>query len=425
MSAFSSLRHYNYRVWTVGSLVSNVGTWVQRTAQDWLVLTGLTHHSAAAVGVVMALQFGPQLLLLPWTGSAADHSDQRKLLIATQAVSGVFALILGLLTLGGAVQLWHVYLCAFASGCAAAFDAPARQTFVSQMVGDDDLHNAVALNAMSFNIANLVGPAVSGILIGVVGIGWAFLINAASFVAVVASLLMLDTKALHPSGRTARTRGSFAQGLRYVAKRGDLVAILVMLSLIGTFCLNFPIFISVMAVRTFHVDAQGYGLLSSIMAIGTVVGAYFNARRRTGYGTLVWSAGLLGIGFTLAAFAPFYWAFGFTLIIIGISYLTFLNTTNSLVQLTTEPAMRGRVSALRIAVALGGTPVGAPIVGWVADHFGPRWALGVGALAGFSAAIVAVYTFRRIGRGEAARAQAAALARTEPDPDWIEEELPA
>ena len=424
MSAFTSLRHYNYRVWTIGSLVSNVGTWVQRTAQDWLVLTGLTHHSASAVGVVMALQFGPQLLLLPWTGSMADHSDQRKLLIATQAASGVFALVLGLLTLGGAVQLWHVYVCAFASGCAAAFDAPARQTFVSQMVGDDDLHNAVALNAMSFNIANLIGPAVSGILIGMVGTGWAFLINAASFVAVVASLMMLDRNALHPSGRTARTRGSFVQGLRYVAGRWDLVAILVMLFLIGTFCLNFAIFISVMAVRIFHVDASGYGLLSSIMAVGTVTGAYFNARRRTGYGTLLWSSGLLFIGFTLAVLAPFYWAFGATLVIIGISYLTFFNTTNSLVQLTTEPAMRGRVSALRIAVALGGTPIGAPVVGWVADHFGPRWALAVGALAAFVAAVIALYTFRRIGRAEAARVQATST-RTDVEPDWIEEELPA
>jgi len=425
MSAFRSLRHSNYRIWTIGSLVSNVGTWVQRTAQDWLVLTVLTHHSASAVGVVISLQFGPQLLFLPWTGSAADHSDQRKLLIATQAASGVFALILGLLTLGGAVQLWHVYACAFLSGCAAAFDAPARQTFVGQMVGDDDLHNAVALNAMSFNIANLVGPAVSGMLIGVVGIGWAFLINAASFVAVVASLMRLDKKALHPSGQTVRTPGSFVQGLRYVSGRKDLLAILVMLSLIGTFCLNFPIFISVMAVRIFHVGAGGYGLLSSIMAVGTIAGAYLNARRRPDFRTLTWSAALLGVGFTLAAFAPFYLAFGFTLIIIGISYLTFLNTTNSLVQLTSEPAMRGRVSALRIAVALGGTPVGAPIVGWVADHYGPRWALGVGAVAGFAAAIVAVWTFQRIGRAADARAELAASSLAEIEPDWIEEDLPA
>ena len=198
-----------------------------------------------------------------------------------------------------------------------------------------------------------------------------------------------------------------------------------MLSLIGTFCLNFPIFISVMAVRIFHVDAGGYGLLSSIMAVGTIVGAYLNARRRPDFRTLLWSATLLGVGFTLAAFAPFYLAFGFTLIIIGISYLTFLNTTNSLVQLTSEPAMRGRVSALRIAVALGGTPVGAPIVGWVADHYGPRWALGVGAVAGFAAAIVAVWTFQRIGRAADARAELAASSLAEIEPDWIEEDLPA
>ena len=395
-SAFRSLRHANYRLWAGGALVSNIGTGVQRIAQDWLVLTVLTHRSASALGIVMALQFAPQLLLLPWTGSAADHSDQRKLLIATQAAMGILALMLGLLTVSGAVRLWQVYVFALLFGAAAAFDAPVRQTFVAQLVGDADLPNAVALNSMSFNIATLIGPAAAGLMIAAIGTGWAFLANGASFLAVLASLLLLDKSALHPSARTQRARGSFVQGLRYVSKRADLIAILVMLFLIGTFGLNLPIFISVMAVQVFHADARGYGLLSSVMAVGTIAGAFLSAQRdRPRFAILLWSACLLGIGFTLAAFAPDIWAFAAALIVVGIAYLTFFNATNGLMQLSTEPAMRGRVMALRIGVALGGTPIGAPTVGWVADHLGPRWAIGVGAASGFAAAAVGVYALLR------------------------------
>jgi MFS family permease len=402
---FRSLRRHNYRLWAAGALVSNVGTWVQRTAQDWLVLMVLTHRSASAVGVVMALQFAPQFLLLPWTGSAADHSDQRKLLIATQAAMGALALALGVLTVNGAVELWHVYVFAFLFGCAAAFDAPVRQVFVSQLVGDEDLHNAVTLNSMSFNIANLIGPAAAGFLIAAVGTGWAFLLNGLSFLAVLASLFLLRKGELRPSARAKRTRGSFVEGLRYVSHRPDLVSILVMLFLIGALALNFPIFISTMSVRVFHADARGFGLLSSLMAIGTVIGALASARGdRPRMETLLWSAGLLGIGFLLAAFAPGYWSFAGTLVVVGVACLTFTNATNALMQLTTEPAMRGRVMALRVGIALGGTPIGAPAVGWVADRLGPRWALGVAAAAAFAAAGVAAWAvLRGAGRAEANR----------------------
>lgn len=388
---FRSLESFNYRVWLGGSFVSNVGTWVQRTAQDWLVLTVLTHHSAGAVGFVMALQFAPQLLLLPWTGSAADHFDQRKLLIATQSMMGVLALALGVLTVSGVVRLWHVYVFAFVFGSAAAFDAPVRQVFVAQLVGDTHLANAVALNSTSFNGARMIGPAISGIVIAAVGTGWAFLLNGASFLAVLLSLTLLRVSELHPQPRARHARGSFAQGLRYVRSRRDLKAILIMLFLIGTFGLNFPIFVSTMAVGIFHADARGYGLLSSIMAIGTVAGALLSAgRKRAGFETLLAGAAIFGVGCSLAAIAPTYWFFAAALVVIGVAALTFTNTTNSLMQLSTDPAMRGRVMALRIGVALGGTPIGAPIVGWVADHLGPRWALGVGAASGFAAAIVAV-----------------------------------
>ncbi len=213
---FRSLRGFNYRVWVGGTFVSNIGTWVQRTAQDWLVLTQLTHHDASAVGLVMALQFGPQLLLLPWTGFAADHFNQRKLLIATQATMGVLALALGVLTVTGLVQLWHVYVFAFLFGCAAAFDAPVRQTFVAELVGDEDLHNAVALNSTSFNAARMIGPAVSGLTIAAIGTGWAFLINGASFVAVLISLAFLRAADLRPHARAHRTKGMLHRGPRAI-----------------------------------------------------------------------------------------------------------------------------------------------------------------------------------------------------------------
>ncbi|MBI1218295.1 MAG: MFS transporter [Rhodobacteraceae bacterium] len=399
---FRSLRSFNYRVWVGGAFISNVGTWVQRTAQDWLVLTELTHHDASAVGLVMALQFGPQLLFLPLTGFAADHFNQRKLLIATQATMGALALALGVLTVTGVVQLWHVYVFAFLFGSAAAFDAPVRQVFVAELVGDEDLHNAVALNSTSFNAARMIGPAVSGLVIAAIGTGWAFLINGASFVAVLTSLAFLRTAELRPNARAHRAKGSFTGGFRYVWGRADLKAILVMLFLIGTFGLNFPIFISTMAVSVFHTDALGYGLLSSTMAIGTVAGALLSARRaRPRFSLLLVGAAVFGLGCTLGAIAPDYWFFAAALAVIGVAALTFTNTTNSLMQLSTAPAMRGRVMALRIGIALGGTPIGAPIVGWVANQWGPRWALGVGAASGFAAALVAIVALARRIQGPA------------------------
>jgi len=395
-ATFRSLRSFNFRLWTAGALISNIGTWMQRVAQDWLVLTQLTHHDASALGIVMGLQFAPLLLLLPWTGLAADRLNQRKLLMLTQATMGVLALILGILTIAGVIQLWHVYVLAFLSGCAAALDAPVRQTFVAEMVGDEDLPNAVALNSSSFNAAQMIGPAVAGVLIASVGLGWAFLLNGLSFAAVLISMSLFRLPELRKSARAHRATSGFMDGLRYVWKRPDLRAMLIMLFLIGTFGMNFPIFIATMAVNVFHSDARAFGLLSSIMAVGTLSGALFAAGRgKQGLPSLLWGAVVFGLGCTLAAMAPGYWWFAAALIIIGAAALTFANGTNSNMQLSTEPAMRGRVMALRVAIALGGTPVGAPIAGWVANHFGPRWALVIGAAAGFSAALVAVYVLAR------------------------------
>ena len=385
---FRSLAGYNYRIWAGGALVSNIGTWMQRAAQDWLVLTELTHTNATALGVVTALQFGPQILLLPLTGYAADYFDRRKLLFVTQALMGLLSLGLGLLILTGLVQLWHVYVFAFLFGSVVAFDAPARQTFVSELVGETDLSNAVALNSMSFNSARMIGPAVAGLLIAGVGTGWVFLINALSFAAVLGALCLLRVQELHRKEVTAQTRGNFADGFRYIWQRPDLKALLFMIFLVGTFGLNFPIFISTMSVTVFHVGASHYGLLTSIMAVGSVTGALIVAKRaRMHIALLGVSALIFGIGFILAALMPNYWLFAVVLVMIGISTQVLTTGSVSIIQLSTEPAMRGRVVAILLAIAFGGAPIGAPIVGWVADTFGARWALGIGAAAGFAGAL--------------------------------------
>ena len=395
---FRSLRGFNYRVWAVGALVSNIGTWVHRTAQDWLVFTQLTHHDASAVGLAAALQFGPQLLLLPLTGFAADRLDQRRLLIATQATMGALASALGALTVVGLVQLWHVYIFAFLFGIAAAFDTPVRQTFAAELVGDEDLPNAVALNSTSSNAARMIGPAVSGVVIAAVGTGWAFVVNGASFVAMLVSLTLLRVAAFHPHPCARAAQGGFVEGLRYVLVSAQLRAILAMLFLIGTFALNFPIFISTMAVGVFHADARLYGFMSSIMALGTVAGALFSAGlKRPRLEWLLAGAGALGFGCAMAAIAPSYWPFTAALVVVGFAAMIFTNTTNSLLQLSTERAMRGQVVALGAAITLGGAAIGAPLVGWIANHWGPRWSLGAGAASGFAAALIAAYTLARDG----------------------------
>jgi MFS family permease len=389
---FRSLRGYNYRMWAGGAMISNIGTWMQRTAQDWLVLTELTHHNATAVGIVMSLQFGPQVLLLPLTGLAADRMDRRKLLFITQATMGILALGLGLLTVFGVVRLWQVYIFAFLLGCTAAFDAPARQTFVSDLVVETDLSNAVALNSTSFNAARMIGPAIAGLLIAEIGTGWVFIVNAISYVAVIVSLCLMRRGELHLKPRAPRAPGDFVEGFRYVWRRPDLMAVMSMIFLIGTFGLNFPIFISTMTVTAFHAGASKYGLLTSTMAIGSVMGALLAARReRPRIAILLAGCAVFGLGFGLAAIMPNYWLFGLTLIVIGASSQTFTTSANGMVQLATEPAMRGRVVAIFFAIALGTTPLGAPLVGWVADRFGPRWALTIGAAAGICAALVGLH----------------------------------
>ncbi|MBV8209026.1 MAG: MFS transporter [Burkholderiaceae bacterium] len=416
---FRSLRHYNYRLWALGALISNIGTWMQRTAQDWIVLTQLTHESATAVGIVMSLQFGPQLLLLPFTGLAADRMNRRKLLLVTQASMGALALALGLLTLAGVVSLWHVYLLAFLLGCVTAFDAPARQTFVGELVGEEDLANAVALNSTSFHSARMIGPAIAGVLLGAVGSGWVFLINAASFGAVLYSLSALRIGELHAQMRAARDDpGGFLQGLRYVWRRRDLVTVMWMMFLVSTFGFNFQLFIPTMSVVAFRGGSEQYGALASVMAAGSVAGALFAARqKRPRLYVLLVSSALFGVGSLAAAIAPNAWVFGATLVFAGVFAQIYLTTTNSLVQLSTQQAMRGRVMALLLAIVLGCTPLGAPVVGWVADAFGPRWSVAVAAASGFATVLVGIRYLMRYGRRHLrwlARAQSQSADATQP-----------
>jgi MFS family permease len=396
---FRSLRGFNYRLWFTAALVSNIGTWMQRTAQDWIVFTELTRNDAAAVGFVMALQFGPSLFLLPFTGFIADHFDRRRVLVITQTLQGSLALGLGVLALSGHLELWHVYLFAFMLGCVTAFDAPVRQTFVAELVSDANLSNAVALNSTTFQLARMTGPALAGLLIAVIGTGWLFILNAVSFGVVIASLNAMRAAELHKHERAVRKPGSLVEGFRYVLGRPDLMAVLTMLFLVAAFVMNFAVYVSTMAVTVFGTGSGGFGMLTSMLAVGSVTGALASARREKPRAILLLaSAVLMAILFTTAALMPTYLAFGLALMALGWALQTFMTTANSTVQLWTEPAMRGRVMAIYMSIVNGCTLFGAPFVGWVANRYGARWSLMVGASAAAIAAGVAIrYLLRHRG----------------------------
>lgn len=389
-SAFRSFRFLNYRLWFAGATVSNVGTWMQRTAQDWIVLTQLSDNDATALGVTMALQFAPQLLLVPLTGLVADRVDRRRLMILTQGSMGILGLGLGVLTVTGLVQLWMVWVFALLLGIVSAFDAPVRQSFVSELVPPRYLANAVGLNATSFNTARLIGPAAAGLLTAAVGAGWVFLINAVTFAATIGMLLALRREELTPPPPTRRAPGAIGAGFRYVLRRPDLRVLFVMVFLMGTLGLNFALFASTMASVVFRQGAAEFGILSSAVAIGSVVGAIVAARsERPRLRNVVLAAAGFGLALLAAAITPNSLAFGLVLPLVGITSISMLSTANAYVQTTTDPRMRGRVMSLYMAVLMGGTPLGAPLVGWVANAFGPRWALAVGALGGILAVGIA------------------------------------
>ena len=393
---WASLHVRNYRIYATGSVVSNVGTWMGRVGQDWLVLTQLTNHSAGALGLVTGLQFLPFILLAPFTGMVADRFSKRHVLLATQSFLGVSALVLAALTLTGQVQLWHVYLIAFLQGVATALDNPARQSVVSEMVPKDRLSNAVALNSASFNLGRLVGPGVAGLVIAAFGTGWALAVNGFSFAFVLASLVAMRGGDLTPAPR-AEGKGQIRQGIAYVRSRPDIMLVMGLVFVLGTFGMNFQITTALMATTEFHRGPTEYGLLGSIMAVGSLGGALLAARRKTPRLRVLLVA-LTGFTVTagLGALAPTYDLFALTLVPMGLFALTAMTTANAMVQLSVDPQMRGRVMALYMAVFMGGTPVGAPIVGWVGEAFGARWTIGLGAVAvGLSVVAVALLLVRR------------------------------
>lgn len=381
---FRSFSTFNYRIWFLGALVSNIGGWMQATAQDWVVLTELTDNDATAMGVTMALQFGPPLVLVSVTGWVADRFDRRKILLLTQSALMALALGVAALLLTGVMTLPLMFAFALAFGITNAFDAPARQAFVSDMVSLEDASNAVALNSASFNMARLIGPAVGGLLIVAVGSGWVFVVNAATFLAMLVALLLIRRGELLPRAKN-RGRSGLAEGFRYVWARSDLKVVFVMVFLIGAFGMNFPIFASTMALE-FGRQADGYGILSSVLAIGSLAGALLAARRdRARVRVLVVAAGLFGAASIVSTWMPTYWTYAAVLIVVGFSTVTMLTTANGYVQTTTDPLLRGRVLALYMAVVMGSTPIGAPIAGWITDVAGPRAAILFGGIAGLVA----------------------------------------
>ncbi len=387
-TTFASLRFYNYRLWFFGAMISNVGTWMQRVAQDWLVLTVLTHDSGVAVGIVTGLQFLPALILSPWAGLLADRVNQRRMLMATQGAAAMLALGLGLLVVFGHVELWHVYAFAALLGCATALDGPVRQTFVSALVPPESLPNAVGLNSASFNTARLVGPAAAGLMIAWVGTGWVFLTNGFTFVATIVALLIMRAGDLRPNARATRAAGQIREALTYVRGRADIIVIMVIVGVVSTFGLNFQLTSALMARTEFGKGPGEYGIIGSVIAIGTLTGALLAARRKNPGPRIVIVA---AFGFALAtgamALMPTYGLYMVACVPVGLTALTMMTTANATIQTTTEPSMRGRVMALYMMVFLGATPIGSPIVGWIGEQFGARWSIGIGSIASLLVAI--------------------------------------
>jgi len=391
---FSSLSNQNYRKYFFGQTTSLIGTWMQMTAQSWLVFT-LT-HSATDIGLVVALQTLPVLLLGPYGGVVADRVDKRKLMIVLQAIMGVQAAILAVLSLTHVVTFVDVCILAIMLGLNNAFENPSRQSFMMEMVGPKDLRNAVSLNSTMNNVARAVGPAVAGVLIASFGEGWCFAINAISFVAVVFSLMIMDLSTLSPSVPTERAKGQLREGFRYIAATPKLLYPLIMMALVGMLAYEFQVTLPVVAGRVFHGNSEDYGLLMASMGVGAVIGGLWSASKgKTGTRAMVRAALLFGLFITLAAVSPSIGIEYFALALVGFASVSFLSMTNSTLQLETDPQMRGRVMALWAVAFMGTTPIGGPLIGWITSETNARVGLGVGAASCFVAAAIGWYRVRR------------------------------
>ncbi|WP_134766927.1 MFS transporter [Nocardioides sp. 1609] len=400
---FRALRNHNYRLYVAGTLVSNTGTWMQRIAQDWLVLT--LGGGGTALGITTGLQFLPVLLLSPYAGVIADRFPKRRLLQVTQATMALASLLLGVLAVTGAAQTWHVYAIAFAFGIGSAFDAPARQSFVSEMVEPDELTNAVGLNSASFNLARILGPALAGLLIHALGdgsraTGWVILVNAVSYLAIIAQLQRMDLAQLHTPKPTGRRPGALLEGVRYVRSQPRMVLILIVVFFAGTFGMNFQVTSALMATETFGKGAGEFGVLGSAVAVGSLAGALMSARRvRIRLRLLLGSAVGFGVALVVASTLPTYLSFALFVPLIGLATLTMLNSANAMMQLTAAPELRGRVMALYMTIVMGGTPIGSPIIGYVGERFGARWTFAAGGVLTLVGVVVAVAVYARLTGG--------------------------
>jgi MFS family permease len=393
--SFRALRVRNYRIYASANLVSLTGTWMQRIGQDWLVLQ-LSGDSGIALGLITALQFGPSLLLSMYGGVLADRYDKRRLLMVSQALMGVLALVLGILVATGGIALWHVFVLAGGLGAVSAIDAPVRQAFASEMVGPELLANAVSLNSTIFNGARLVGPSLAGLLIGAAdgNTAPAFFVNAASFAFTIGALARMRVDELRPSPPLARAGGQLREGLAYTWAHPDLVLAMTLAFVIGTFGFNYQVTIALMSREQFHLGAEAFGLLSTFFAVGSLSGALLSTRRsvRPRQRFLVVSAVVFGLFTVAAGLMPSYASFAAMLVPTGAAALVFSVANNSFVQLGVDPQMRGRVMALYFMCFMGGTPVGAPLIGLISEHLGARWGLIMGGavcvVAGLAAAAV-------------------------------------
>jgi MFS family permease len=395
---FSSLRMRNFRLFAAGQVVSNTGTWMQRVAQDWLVLE-LTHGSGTAVGIATGLQFLPLLLFSLWGGMIADRYPKRRVLMVTQAAMGALAVLLGVLAVTGVVQPWHIYLLAFGLGLATMVDNPTRQSFAIEMVGRDDLQNAIALNSAVFNLARITGPALAGIVISLIGTPAAFFLNATSYLTVIISLHLMRPSELRPAERVARAKGQLREGLAYVRSRPDLLMTMVLVFFIATFGMNFQVTTALMSRVVFHTGAGRFGIASAVFAIGALIGALVAARRsRTGMRLMITAAFAFGLLEAATGLMPYYWAFLVLLVPTGMAVISFTTLANSSVQLSVPAEMRGRVMGIYMLVFLGGAPIGSPLTGWVAELFGTRIAILAGAVISVAAtSAVAALVARRRG----------------------------
>ena len=386
---------------------------MQRVAQDWLVLE-LTHGSGTALGIATGLQFLPQLLFSLWGGVIADRYPKRNILMLTQAIMGVLAAILGVLALTGVVAVWQVYLLAFALGLVAVVDNPARQTFVAEMVGREGMANAIALNSATFNLARIAGPAVAGLVIGAVGVPAAFLVNAASYGAVLVGLKLMRVGELRPVTPVPRARGQLREALGYVRARPELWLTLVLVFFVATFGMNFQVTTALMSREVFHTGASEFGLASSVFALGALGGALIAARRaRPSMRLLLTTAFAFGVFEVLSGLMPVFWSFLAMLVPTGLAVLMFSTAANSTTQLGTTAAVRGRVMGLYMLVFLGGAPLGSPLVGWAAEQFGARMSLVAGGVISAAAAVgVALLLARARGVPASAYLRRAVPARS-------------